>query len=1182
MMKSRWALPGLMIALLTIACSTPNTAVPEPDLLDVRANRTDQQASHDVVAPDLGTGEEVSPGEDLAVSELVEDLTPGCQPGEGCFLDDCVDNSDCLSGWCVDYLGEGVCSQACQEECPQGWSCKLLGSTGPDPVYVCLADHANLCKPCTESGDCQSAGETEDVCVSYGEGTGFCGGNCVADDDCPWGFSCLTTQTIDGIDTKQCVADAGECPCTSKSVSLTLWTGCTNANEWGTCNGKRVCTAEGLSPCDASTPARETCNGMDDDCDGDIDEPDEVGGDYVNLCDDGNECTIDTCSGEAGCTTQILDGGECKDGDACTVGDHCEAGDCVGNPVLCDDANPCTDDACDGFGGCQFTNNLASCDDNDPCTVADQCDGGGCSGVAIPCDCQNEADCLALEDGDLCNGTLTCDLAKWPYLCRVVPESVVLCPPAQGPDAPCLAPACDPESGACSLVPANDGVACDDGDLCTVGDHCDDGVCAGGGPANCADDNPCTDDHCQPLAGCVHLFNQAPCQDGDSCTANDQCLDGVCQAGDPVVCDDGNGCTDDLCSPQGGCTYTANDALCDDGNACSTGDHCAGGACVFDGWLVCDDDNICTTDSCTPEGGCTFMLNSAPCDDNDLCTTGDHCHLGECISAGNLVCDDGNLCTDDSCVAETGCEFSANTAPCDDGNSCTIDDHCLNAWCTPGAPLQCDDGNLCTDDVCDAQSGCLYPANSASCDDGDACTVGDLCAGGQCASGADVLDCDDLNPCTDDSCDSQLGCQHANNAADCDGGSCVDGDCVANCEPIVYGTAGIGVNNGWTCTDVCNDLGGVTVDWESVAEQIDICTSLHPGATHFIQTPNNFSYPIYEPQNDNCKVNQDGSQSQGFAGNGTAQYGDQILCRCAVACPCTPDCTDKACGDDGCGGSCGDCAPSQGCQDFACVDCPSGTKSFVYSGQIETYQLPPCVTQLTLELAGAEGGRNTKDNYLGGRGAAVTGTVSVPPGTTLKVIVGGKGEDVQANAGGGGGSYVWIAGATEPLMVAGGGGGGGYDNAGLDGVTTVNGTHGNGVGAGAGVDGYGGTAPAGFSYVGGGGAGWKSNGNAGKTTGGCSLATPAKRPLEGGAGGTYGGEHSHVGNGGFGGGGGGQGGCIASGGAGGGGGYSGGGPGGYLSPDIRGGGGGGSYNPGSNPQNAAGVQSGNGTVVLSW
>ena len=34
---------------------------------------------------------------------------------------------------------------------------------------------------------------------------------------------------------------------------------------------------------------------------------------------------------------------------------------------------------------------------------------------------------------------------------------------------------------------------------------------------------------------------------------------------------------------------------------------------------------------------------------------------------------------------------------------------------------------------------------------------------------------------------------------------------------------------------------------------------------------------------------------------------------------CTPDCTGKKCGDDGCGGSCGSCGPGLTCQDGGCL-----------------------------------------------------------------------------------------------------------------------------------------------------------------------------------------------------------------------------------------------------------------------
>ena len=208
-----------------------------------------------------------------------------CDPGEGCFLDKCQENGDCQSKWCVEHMGDAVCTMTCHEECPPGWSCKQVAASDPDVVYICVSDHANLCKPCSSSDNCKGTAGAEDVCVQYGEGGSFCGGACDdapgGGEKCPWGFTCQTATTVDGVELTQCVNDAGVCPCTERSVQLGLNTPCAVENEWGMCAGKRVCTEDGLSPCDAPAPAVEMCNGEDDNCDGDVDEPVEVEGQYT-------------------------------------------------------------------------------------------------------------------------------------------------------------------------------------------------------------------------------------------------------------------------------------------------------------------------------------------------------------------------------------------------------------------------------------------------------------------------------------------------------------------------------------------------------------------------------------------------------------------------------------------------------------------------------------------------------------------------------------------------------------------------------------------------------------------------------------------------------------------------------------------------------------------------------------
>ena len=331
----------------------------------------------------------------------------------------------------------------------------------------------------------------------------------------------------------------------------------------------------------------------------------------------------------------------CDDGDACTTGDRCQDGVCVGDAVPCDDANPCTDDACDpGTGACVFTPNEAPCVSEDLCADAVCQDGACVPGMEV-------RDC---DDANPCT-TDSCDPATG---CVHAPDDDAACDDGlactQG-DA-CL-------GGACVGTPAD----CDDQDVCTV-DACvepgADADLADGGcvhhslAALCADDNPCTDESCDPQQGCVFPFNTIACDDGNPCTVDDTCTDGAC-LGVPLDVDDGNECTDDGCDPANGEVHVFNTLACEDGDACTVGDVCSDGVCTSGpDPLDCDDDNQCTTDSCDPQAGCVQTPTTDACDDGDACTQGDTCHDSQCV--GNAVdCDDGNACTADSCDPADGC-----------------------------------------------------------------------------------------------------------------------------------------------------------------------------------------------------------------------------------------------------------------------------------------------------------------------------------------------------------------------------------------------------------------------------------------------------------------------------------------------------------------------------------------------
>jgi len=598
----------------------------------------------------------------------------------------------------------------------------------------------------------------EDACVDYGAGEKYCGAICGAEDACPEGYDCQLVADENGNETSQCLSTSGTCECSGLSVELGLFTACEHANEVGVCAGTRVCTDEGLTECDALAAKAESCNIVDDDCDGEVDE---------GTCDDDNPCTEDSCGGESGCGHDPLTGVNCDDGDACTVTDHCDEGECTGTVIACDDGDPCTDDACDGVFGCTFEDNHAACDDGDPCTVGDACEAGECAGTPVSCECNTDDDCAEFDDGNVCTGTLFCDESVVPHQCALEPDSVAECPLPEGDDALCLKSLCDPATGECSLVPSNDGFACSDGNACTYGEVCLEGECSGGVETNCNDGNDCTEDGCSEATGCTYVNVAGPCNDGSACTHPDLCADGECVPGPEVSCDDNNPCTADACELSTGCTHTALGGGCDDGNECTAGDHCEGGFCIPTGITQCDDSNLCTDDICLPESGCIHEFNGAPCTDNNQCTEGDACEAGSCAPGKTVDCDDGNACTDDACNPLVGCTQVNNQDPCDDFDPCTEGDACFGGLCVGASPKECGDDNPCTDDICIPMAGCSHLNNSNPCTDDDVCTAADKCSGGVCVPG-DTIGCDDGNVCTDDSCDPTSGCVHAANQDPCD------------------------------------------------------------------------------------------------------------------------------------------------------------------------------------------------------------------------------------------------------------------------------------------------------------------------------------------------------------------------------------------------------------------------------
>ena len=525
-------------------------------------------------------------------------------------------------------------------------------------------------------------------------------------------------------------------------------------------------------------------------------------------CDDANPCTDDTCDPKTGCvaTANTL---ACDDGDACSTDDGCADSKCQGKVKDCDDGNPCTDETCDSATGCQYTKNTAACSDNNACTSDDKCLEGVCVGGA-PTVCDDSNPCtvdscdvvkgcahVSVEEGALCSDGDACTIED-KCAAGTCTGAVLSCDDKES----CTADTCDKTKGCINT--ADDALTCDDGNSCTKTDLCKGGKCEGTNGKVCDDLNACTDDSCKDDA-CVFVANAQPCDDGDKCTENDVCAKTTCAPGKPIPCDDGNPCTTDKCdSATGACGFADNTAACDDGNGCTASDICSGGLCSGTP-KVCDDQNDCTLDSCTADTGkCSNVARAdgSSCNDGSVCTQNEACDKGSCVGV-KITCDDGNPCTDDVCDPVGGCAAKNNTAACDDGNACTAGDACLDGTCKAGAsPTKCDDANPCTADSCDPAAGCVNANNTEVCNDSDLCTIDDKCADGACAGTAKK--CDDGNVCTDDACDPAKGCLFAANTIKCTDGSictlddkCTDGKCA--------GSATMDCNDNNACTiDTCD------------------------------------------------------------------------------------------------------------------------------------------------------------------------------------------------------------------------------------------------------------------------------------------------------------------------------------------------------------------------------------------
>ncbi|GMV43255.1 MAG: hypothetical protein AMXMBFR64_49710 [Myxococcales bacterium] len=297
---------------------------------------------------------------------------------------------------------------------------------------------------------------------------------------------------------------------------------------------------------DGTSPggAEESCNGKDDDCDGQTDETWTLGvpcdGPDADSCEEGvTICSADgtttACSDATGDTVEVCNG----------LDDDCDGSTDEHWPNLKDVCDGVDDDFCDnGLITCTADGSGVTCVEDGPGEVEvcdgqdNDCDGQTDEGYAVgePCSVPDE-----LGDADSCSesGTWACDPALQTAVCSNVQLSakVELC---NGVDDTC--------DGSVDEAFPTKGQKCDgaDGDSCATGTlQCSvDGttlVC--GGDVACAPGTSCFAGEGQALDVC--LCGTAPCNvnQGDACApATNDCtcggLDDGCD-GVVLVCKEG-------------------------------------------------------------------------------------------------------------------------------------------------------------------------------------------------------------------------------------------------------------------------------------------------------------------------------------------------------------------------------------------------------------------------------------------------------------------------------------------------------------------------------------------------------------------------------------------------------------------------------------------------------------------
>ena len=350
-----------------------------------------------------------------------------CNGAETCVSGVCLagapplvdDHNACTSDACDPATGPTHTPVADGTGCPDGNACNGAETCASGACLAGIPPATDDGNACTADGCDPATGPTH---TPVANGTSCSNGNaCDGAETCSNG-ACLAGTPPTLSDNNPCTVDVCDPASGVSHVAVADGTSCADGNA---CNGAETCSGGSCRPgtplptddrnpctvdtCDPATGVAHTpvaagtsCANADP-CDGQ-ETCDGAGacapGTPPNL-DDGNPCTVDACSSAGITHLAVADGTSCADATVCNGAETCAAGACrPGTPLVVDDGNACTVDACDPVTGVSHTPAVgALCSDGNPCNGLETCGASGSCVAGLP---------PVLDDGDRCTAD-SCD-----------------------------------------------------------------------------------------------------------------------------------------------------------------------------------------------------------------------------------------------------------------------------------------------------------------------------------------------------------------------------------------------------------------------------------------------------------------------------------------------------------------------------------------------------------------------------------------------------------------------------------------------------------------------------------------------------------------------------------------------------------------------------------------------------